>query len=106
MTNIVIMVVACIVTISGDYFVKLASQGDKGIASLTFVVGAFLYGLPAVAWYYLMRDHSLAVIGVFYSCATIILMTGLSVFVFKESFGLRDGLGVALALMAVAVSVR
>ena len=62
-----------------------------------------LYALPAIGWFFLMRSHSLAAIGVFYSAATILILAGLGVIVFKEAFGVRELLGVSLAIAAVAV---
>lgn len=106
MITLLVLALASIVTIAGDYFVKLASQDPKGISTFYFALGALLYGLPAFAWFYLMRQHSLAAVGVMYSSATIVLLTLLGVFVFKESFGWRDGLGVGLAIAAVVVSLR
>lgn len=50
------------VTLVGDYLIKLASQRPGGLTSVTFAVGALLYALPAIGWFYLMRSHSLAAI--------------------------------------------
>jgi undecaprenyl phosphate-alpha-L-ara4N flippase subunit ArnF len=91
------------VTLVGDYLIKLASQRAGHPTSVTFLVGALLYALPAIGWFYLMRSHSLAAIGVFYSSATILILAGLGYFVFNEGFGLRELLGVSLAIAAVVV---
>ena len=50
-----------------------------------------------------MRSHLFSAIGVFYSAATILILAGLGVFVFKEAFGLREALGISLAIAAVVV---
>jgi undecaprenyl phosphate-alpha-L-ara4N flippase subunit ArnF len=68
-----------------------------------FALGALLYALPAAGWFLLMRSHSLAAIGVFYSAATLLLLAALGTLVFRESFGLREAAGVGLALAAVLV---
>ncbi len=62
-----------------------------------------LYGSPAIGWFFLMRSHSLAAIGVFYSAATIFLLAILGTVVFREPFGPREWLGLALAIAAVVV---
>lgn len=90
-------------TLLGDYFIKVASGKAVGLLSPTFAAGLMLYALPAVGWYFLMKSHSLAVIGVLYSAATLILLAMLGVFMFNETFGWREGLGIALALMAVVI---
>jgi undecaprenyl phosphate-alpha-L-ara4N flippase subunit ArnF len=50
-----------------------------------------------------MQTHSLAMVAVLYSTATLVLLTLLGVVVFRESLGFRDALGVTLALAAVLV---
>ena len=103
MKSALILTAIILVTLVGDYMIKVASQKPNGLMTITFVGGALLYALPAIGWFYLMRTHSLAAIGVFYSAATILILAGLGVFVFKEAFGLREFLGVSLAIAAVAV---
>lgn len=103
MKSALILTAIILVTLVGDYLIKIASQKPNGLLTVTFVGGAILYALPAIGWFYLMRSHSLAAIGVFYSAATILILAGLGVFVFKEAFGLRELIGVSLAIVAVAI---
>lgn len=103
MRTALLLIIVTVVTLVGDYFIKVASGKLNGLLTPTFAIGLVFYGLPAIGWFYLMRSHALSVIGVLYSAATILLLTGLSIFVFKEGFGWREGLGVTLALLAVTV---
>ncbi|RGP36658.1 hypothetical protein [Pseudotabrizicola alkalilacus] len=103
MTTLFWLALATLLTVFGDYLIKLATLSPQGLRSAQFALGALCYGTPAIAWYALMQTHSLAMVAVLYSTATLILLTLLGVFVFRESFGLRDGLGVSLALAAVLV---
>lgn len=103
MKSALILTAIILVTLVGDYLIKVASQKPNGLLTVTFVGGAILYALPATGWFYLMRSHSLAAIGVFYSAATILILAGLGAFVFKEAFGLRELIGVSLAIAAVAI---
>lgn len=50
-----------------------------------------------------MKSHSLAMIGVFYSASTIVLLATLGFFVFKEALGMREMFGISLAISAVLV---
>ena len=68
-----------------------------------FLGGALLYAIPAIGWYFLMRSHSLAAIGVIYSAGTIIAMAVLGVMFFRETIGMRESVGIALALASVVV---
>ncbi len=103
MSTAIWLVIVTMMTFAGDYCIKIASGQSGGIATPVFALGAVLYGLPALGWYYLMQSHSLATVGVFYSTATLLLLAALGVLVFKEPFGLRDALGISLAVAAVLV---
>jgi drug/metabolite transporter (DMT)-like permease len=103
MKTALILVAVTLVTLLGDYFIKLASDKPDGLLSHTFALGLIFYGLPAIGWFFLMRSHSLAAIGVLYSASTILLLAALGVFVFKEAFGWREAVGMLLAISAVLV---
>lgn len=103
MHSALVLVAILALTLIGDYCIKLASDMPDGLRSPVFLVGAVFYGLPAVGWFFLMRSHSLAAIGVFYSGATIILLAILGAVAFREPFGIREVVGVALAIASVVV---
>jgi len=92
-----------VLTLAGDYCIKLASDRSDGLTTGTFLLGALLYGIPAVGWFFLMRSHSLAVAGVLYAASTVIMLAGLGYFVFREALGLREVAGMVLAISAVVV---
>jgi undecaprenyl phosphate-alpha-L-ara4N flippase subunit ArnF len=98
-----VLIVVVAATLAGDYFIKLASQRQGGLASRDFLIGAALYAAPAVGWFFLMRAHSLAAIGVFYSASMLVLLAVLGTVVFREAFGLREAIGVGLAVASVLV---
>lgn len=101
--SLILLGIVTVVTLIGDYFLKMATRKPEGMASAWFVVGAATYGLLAIGWYFLMKSNSLATIAVMFSASTILLLTALGHFVFKEPFGVREGLGVSLAVLSVVV---
>ena len=103
MKTILILVAITAITLLGDYFIKLASDKPDGLTTHTFAFGLILYGLPAIGWFFLMRSHSLVVIGVLYSASTVLLLAALGGLVFKEAFGCREAVGMMLAISAVIV---
>ena len=103
MNTSIILAVIVVTQIIGDYYIKLASGRTDGILTLTFMLGVVFYSATALGWYFLMKSHSLAAIGVLYSASTILLLTALGYFVFKENIGLKDGLGITLAILSVVV---
>ena len=103
MSTFVFLTLCTALTCLGDYFIKTATTHPSGLTSVPFWLGLAFYGLPAFGWYMLMQSHSLAAIGVFYSAATLILLALLGWIVFHEPMGLRQILGLSLALAAVVV---
>jgi undecaprenyl phosphate-alpha-L-ara4N flippase subunit ArnF len=103
MTTFLWLLLATALTVIGDYLIKLSTALPQGIRSAQFALGALCYGLPAFAWFAMMREHNLAAIAVFYSAATLVILAAMGIVVFKEPFSWRDGLGVSLALAAVVV---
>lgn len=103
MKTIAILLAVTAATLVGDYFIKVASGKADGLVSAPFVIGLALYSLPALGWFYLMKSHSLAVIGVLYSATTIFLLSAMSALIFHEAVGWREVLGVTLSIMAVLI---
>ncbi|SIS78489.1 hypothetical protein [Phaeovulum vinaykumarii] len=101
MDTILWLVLATALTVLGDFLIKQASETAAGMRSGTFVLGGLCYGLPAVAWFHLMRAHSLAMVAVLYSSTALAVLAPLGVSVFNEDLAWRDALGIALALAAV-----
>ena len=103
MSTFIILTAIIVTQIIGDYYIKVASGRTDGMLTSTFMLGVVFYSATAFGWYFLMKTHSLAAIGVLYSASTILLLTALGYFVFKESIGLRDCLGITLAILSVLV---
>jgi undecaprenyl phosphate-alpha-L-ara4N flippase subunit ArnF len=101
--TVTVLLIVTILTLIGDYFLKVATGKSEGIASGWFAAGVVTYGILAFGWFVLMKSNSLAAIGVMFSASTILLLSALGYFVFKEQFGLREALGVSLAVLSVVV---
>lgn len=101
--SLFILSIVTAATVLGDYFLKVATEKSEGVMTGWFAAGAIIYGLLAFGWYFLMRSNSLGTIAVMFSASTIVLLTALGHFVFKEQFGLREGIGVSLAVLSVLV---
>jgi drug/metabolite transporter (DMT)-like permease len=103
MVTVLVLTAVTALTLAGDYCIKLAAGEEEGLASKIFLVGAALYALPSIGWFFLMRSHSLAAIGVYYSAAVLVLLAALGHLAFKEPLGLREIMGLSLAIASVAV---
>lgn len=103
MNQLLILTAIIALTLAGDWCIKIASGADRGLLHPIFAAGAVLYAMPAIGWLFLMRSHSLAAIGVYYSAAVLILLAVMGHVVFREAFGLREAVGVSLAIASVVV---
>ncbi len=103
MNTVLILTGIVALTLAGDWCIKVASADARGLAHPIFVAGAILYALPAIGWLFLMRSHSLAAIGVYYSAALLILLAVLGHLAFKEALGMREAVGISLAIASVMV---
>lgn len=95
--------IVTLATLLGDYFLKMATSKPEGITTGWFAARLTTYGMLSFGWYFLMKSNPLATIGVMFSASTILLLSALGYFVFKEHFGLREALGVSLAVLSVVV---
>lgn len=100
-TSFVLLALVTVMTVGGDYFIKTATGHAAGMHSALFVVGAALYGLSAIGWFYLMRTHTLTWLAVSYSAATLVFVALLGVVAFGETLRSRDVLAMAMALGAL-----
>lgn len=103
MNAYVFITLIVLVTLVGDYFLKVSADQENSFSRYEFWVATALYALTAAGWMLAMKTMTLANIGVYYSMLTIVLLTGLGVFVFKESISTREVLGLTLAMGAMAL---
>jgi small multidrug resistance pump len=94
------------VGVLGDYFLKLASQHEAPLRSLWFYVGFAVYASTAFGWVFVMQHLKLAIVGVVYSVAMIILLTAVGTFVFREALGPREVAGLILAIASLYLLTR
>lgn len=103
MYSALILLAITLATLLGDYCIKTASSQPVAPPFSLLIVGGFLYGAPAIGWYFLMKQHSLAAIGVFYSSTTILMLAAMGYFAFGEILGPREFTGLILATLSVIV---
>jgi small multidrug resistance pump len=96
-----------LITVVGDYFLKLASQQTASpFLNRWFLCGFVVYALCAFGWVIAMQHMKLATIGVVYSVSTVLFLTLLGVFVFGETLNKYEMVGIACALMSIVLLSR
>lgn len=97
----VVLAVIVVMTVAGDFTLKLASGRPSPFVSFWFLQGAVFYALTAIGWVILMQSHSLAQIGVLYSSMTILALTSVGYTFFNEAVSPRQIAGVSAAIFAI-----
>ncbi len=95
-----------VLTLIGDYLLKLASARPAPLATWQFAAGAIVYGSSAVGWVYAMKYMSLAGIGVAYSMLVIIFLAIMGMTLFDEKLAPREILGLTLACVSLGLMSR
>lgn len=103
---VLIMVGVAIITVVGDYFLKLASLQASAICNRWFLTGIVLYALCAFGWVFAMRHMKLATIGVVYSISTVLLLAALGVVVFGEKLNRYEIAGLGFAVVSILLLAR
>lgn len=103
--TILVVVLLSVVGVLGDFFVKLAGLG-KIMDVRWFVLGALVYAMTAFGWFYVMRHAKLTTLGVVYTVSTVLFLTALSVFYFKERINIVELIGIATGILSLVLLAR
>jgi drug/metabolite transporter (DMT)-like permease len=103
---LLIAVFLSIVGVAGDFFLKLAGSGHSFMDIKWFILGFILYSSTAFGWFYLMKQIKLSTLGVFYTMSTLIFVTLISVFYFKENINIYEIIGIVTAIISVILLAR
>jgi len=87
----------------GDFFIKLAGNGSKYIEFKWFIAGLLVYAGTAFGWFFVMKHLKLATLGIFYTVSTVLCITLLGLFYFKESINGYEILGISMAICSLVL---
>ncbi len=90
----------------GDFFIKLASNSPKSPIIKWFVIGAVIWASVAFGWYHVYKYLKLSTSAVFYAISTILFLTSVSVFYFKEKLNIYEIIGIAMAIGSLILLKR
>ena len=92
-----------VVTVIGDFFVKKGSLMPHFTGFKSLLLGAFIYGITAIGWFFMMRETKLSTIGTIYSITTVVLLTLVGIFYFKERISIMEIIGIGLAIISFVI---
>ncbi len=104
--SLFVAVFLSMVTVYADYLIKKASLATGFTAWPTLLLGMTVYGLTGLGWFFVMRSVKLSTLGVVYGLTCIIVLTLLSVIVFKEKIHSLEMVGIAFALLSLVLLAR
>jgi drug/metabolite transporter (DMT)-like permease len=95
-----------VIGVLGDYFLKLASAREHPLRTRWFYLGFALYASTAFGWVFVMGRLKLATIGVLYSISIMLLLTAVSVVLFREPLNYYEAIGIVLAVASLILLMR
>ena len=96
----------CLITVAGDYLLKRASDEVAPLYSWWFVLGFVVYFSTAFGWVFVMRYLRFATFGAVYAVSSLLLLALVGVLFLDESLKWQEGVGIAMAVGAVALLAR
>lgn len=98
-----VLLAIVVVSTVGDYFLKRSAMLNDFTHPFA-AAGFLLYAFTAFGWLYIMQFRSLDVIAALYSATTIITLTLMGWFVFKEAILPKNIIALLLAFGAIAAA--
>lgn len=96
-----------LVGVLGDSFIKLSGNGEtKYIDWKWFVLGFVIYSSTAIGWFFIMKHIKLGTLGVIYGTTTVIALTLIGVFFFKEQLNIYEVVGLVAGLASIILLSR
>ena len=102
---ILFSLVIAVVSVFGDWLIKVASQQERTMSNPWFLSGMLVYGACAFVWVYAMQHMKLATLGVVSSLGTVVLLTVLGSLAFGETLNRHEVAGLLFAGMSVILLV-
>lgn len=102
---LVVLLIALIET-AADFFIKLSGSGKEYMNLKWFIPGFILYSATAFLWFYAVKHEKLFTAGVFFAVFTVLFLTLISVFYFKESLNIYEAIGIVLAVISLILLGR
>ena len=90
----------------GDFFLKLAGNGQKFMEVKWFLIGFLIYASTAFGWFYVMKHLKLATVGTVYAVIIVLLLSLIGTFYFHEQLKLFEIIGIAMAIISLVLLGR
>lgn len=103
----ILVVILSIIGVFADFLIKLSTQTATRAHSWTlFFTGLVIYASTAFGWFYVIKHIKLSTLGVWYALSTVLFLTIISVFHFKEHLSIYEILGIITAFLSLILLTR
>ncbi|MBW4477034.1 MAG: hypothetical protein KME54_09185 [Tolypothrix brevis GSE-NOS-MK-07-07A] len=103
---IIAAIAITLVSVIGDYFLKIASAEEQPLTTKWFILGFIFISSTAFGWVFIMKHITLATIGVVYSVSTVLFLTIVSMVFFNEVPSQLELIGIIMALISLGLLFR
>jgi multidrug transporter EmrE-like cation transporter len=100
---IVLAVLLSLIGVTGDSFLKIASQSESIVKNQWFLFGLFTLASTAFGWVYIIKYLKLATVGVIYSVCTVVFLALVGSVFFQETLNPYEIIGILLAIASLVL---
>lgn len=103
---VIVGIALSFITVLGDSAIKHASILSSFSGWKFLALGCIIYGLTGIGWFFVMRKIKLSTVGVLYALSTVLFLTFISIFYFKEQVSDAEIIGIGLAIVSLIILSR
>lgn len=96
-----LIILLSLVGVLGDAIIKYS--GADSSHTKWFILGFIVYASTAIGWFYAMKHIKLSSLGVIYALTTVVALTLVGVFYFKEKLTAPEMLGIVFAIASIVL---
>lgn len=95
-----------LITALADGLIKHATLQKHFSGWIWLFTAAFLYGLTAFGWFFVLKKFKLSTMGALYAVSIVVFLALLGVFYFKEHLAPMEIFGIILAIVSLIILGR
>lgn len=104
--GILMIILLSLVGAVGDYFLKIAGNGEKYIDFRFFIVGFLLFSSTAIGWFYVFKHIKLSTVGIMYGISTTLILVAIGIIFFNERLNTYEIIGIISGIFSMILLTR
>lgn len=101
--SILLIVFLSFVGAVGDYFLKLAGNGEKYINVRYFLIGFLIFASTSIGWFFVFKKMKFATAGVVYGISMVLFLAVIGAFFLNERLNFYEVTGVVCKFKIMSV---